>query len=394
MAASSSNNAIAAASGAAADASNCATAAASGASDASALEIDVAEILSSHRKRSANLTWKRLLAGHLNRGKKNGGAIIDGFVEDHMTYDERHEDRAPFRATLQIPHSFERGDNAACGATVEAELFDEGIQLASKMVLAKLFIRDATNHPAESRLTLHSVNWKVELADLLQEVRNTVRPQSSPQSFYRRQPAAPPSPPLPMPTTSRSSHSRAAARYESPDDPAQRVEEIKRVLRNMILTDGGETKPHRARRIQLGDGEAHMPGLVLARLVKPGKLLAFLTTHGGDEFEFTTEEKDGQQRLRTISFRRPQRQPAAPRTEPPPVAAAHVAPPTRGSFYGGGYDDWQPAAPAAHAAPAMNPLTSSSSSSSGGYDGRPAAPAAHAAESDERDSCDIDHVRL
>ena len=389
MAASSSNNAIAAASGAAADASNCATVAASGASDASALEIDVAEILSSHRKRSANLTWKRLLAGHLNRGKKNGGAIIDGFVEDHMTYDERHEDRAPFRATLQIPHSFERGDNAACGATVEAELFDEGIQLASKMVLAKLFIRDATNHPAESRLTLHSVNWKVELADLLQEVRNTVRPQSSsPQSFYRRQPAAPPSPPLPMPTTSRSNHSRAAARYESPDDPAQRVEEIKRVLRNMILTDGGETKPHRARRIQLGDGEAHMPGLVLARLVKPGKLLAFLTTHGGDEFEFTTEEKDGQQRLRTISFRRPQRQPAAPRTEPPPVAAAHVAPPTRGSFYGGGYDDWQPAAPAAH----VNPLSRSSSSSSGACvwlnydDGQPAAPAAHAAESDERES--------
>ena len=91
-----------------------------------------------------------------------------------------------------------------------------------------------------------------------------------------------------MPTTSRP---RAADRYESPDDLAARVEQVKIVLRRMILTDGGASTPNRARKIVLPDGTVHMPGMVLARLVKPRKLLEFLTTHGGDEFEFTTEEK-------------------------------------------------------------------------------------------------------
>ena len=239
MAASSSNNTTAAASGAS-DASNSATAAASGASDASVMETVVADLLSSRRKQHANLTWKRLLAGHLNRGKRNGGPIINGFVENHMTYEQI--DQATIRATLQIPHSFEYGDNAACGATVDAESQADGIQLACKMVLAKLFIRDTNNHPA-SRLTLHGVNWKVELADLLQQVRNIVGAPPSTQSFY----SVSPPPPLPMPTSSRP---RAADRYESPDDPAQRVEEIRGVLRQMVVTDGGATRPHYARKIR------------------------------------------------------------------------------------------------------------------------------------------------
>ena len=341
------NNAAAAASGASSepeDASNNATAAASSGAppDADAELLDrVVAVISSRRKYNAGLTWKRLLAGHTHRGKNNGGHIIDEFVDQYMTY-VQIDTEDTIRATLEIPHSFQRGDNAACGATVTAGSKDDGVQLASKNVLAKLFIRDATDHYPYSQLTLHAKNWKCERADLLQEVRNVVVGSPPPHSFY----SAPPQPPLPMPTTTR----RQAAGgdlYEPPADPAERVEEIKAVLRQMIDTDGGSTKPHYARKIWTADGNWQQPYTILARLVVPGKLREFLDTDGSDEFEYTTKpaKKDGEQVLDTIKYRDRSGgwwQPAAPHTGSQRWSVA-----ASGGAASGGAAAGQPAAPAA-----------------------------------------------
>ena len=144
-----------------------------------------------------------------------------------------------------------------------------------------------------------------------------------------------------MPTTTR----RQAAGgdlYEPPADPAERVEEIKAVLRQMIDTDGGSTKPHYARKIWTADGNWQQPYTMLARLVVPGKLREFLDTDGSDEFEYTTKPaNDGSdQVLYTIKFR--QGQPAAPHTTGPAAAAA---------ANDDTWSNWQHTAPAAHAAP-------------------------------------------
>ena len=329
----SNNNATAAASGAsgasnnetavangASDASNNATAAASGAASdaASSVLLDrVAEFISFRRTLSVAFRWRRLLAAHTNRRLtiENGRPIIYGIVDAYATYEQIDTDTIRF--TLQIPHSFEYGDDAACGATVHAESEVDGIQLASKMVLAKLFVRDATDNYPKSRLTLHAEHWNCGLADLLREVRNIVVGfPPPPQSFYSSS-SAPPQPPLPMPTTTSRQRRADDDLYEPPDDPAQRVEEIKDVFRRMIVETDGPMFDICARQIRTADGTRQKPYLLLARLVEPGKLLDFLDTHGRDEFEYTTRlAKGGEQVLHTLKFRSSsgRGQPAAPHT--------------------------------------------------------------------------------
>ena len=120
-----------------------------------------------------------------------------------------------------------------------------------------------------------------------------------------------------MPTTTSRQRRADDDLYEPPDDPAQRVEEIKEVFRRMIVETDGPMFDICARQIRTADGTRQKPYLRLARLVEPGKLLDFLDTHGRDEFEYTTRlAKGGEQVLHTLKFRSSsgRGQPAAPHT--------------------------------------------------------------------------------
>ena len=337
------NNAAAAASGASSeDASNNATAAASGAPDADTVLLDrVVAVISSRRKYNAGLTWKRLLANHTHRSKRNGGRVVDGYIDNYMTYLDisdtypRTYANRTIRATLEIPHSFTYGDNAACGATVTSWIEEDGKELACKMALATLFVRD-TNHYPDSMLTVHEANWTIGVADLLREVRAAVVGHPPPQLFCSPASGGPANvaPPIPMPTTRR--QRTADDLYdEPPDDHAQHVEEIKAMLRQMIETNGGETTPTFARQIRATDDHR-------TRCSKLQELREFLDADGSDEFEYTTKPaNDGSdQVLYTIKFR--QGQPAAPHTTGPAAAAAANDDP---------WSNWQHTAPAAHVAP-------------------------------------------
>ena len=130
------------------------------------------------------------------------------------------------------------------------------------------------------------------------------------------------------------------------------------------------TRPHRARQIRLDDGRRVKPGLVLGRLVEPGKLREFLDTHGRDEFAYDTKRRHGQERLNTIRFRR-----AAPGREWQPAAPG-------GQPAAPGREEWQHAAPAAaHAVPPQTFYR--------GLDGQPAAPLQ--SESSDSDSSESHH---
>ena len=201
----------------------------------------------------------------------------------------------------QIPHSFKEGDNAVVRASVRADPKEDGIEEVCKVVLTKLFIRDAVSYP-DSKLALRNNNWKTAIPDLLQEVGTLVTGQ----------PMAPADPirPLPIPP---SQSARAEKLYEAPVDKAARVRDTLCLVREIVGNEDGNAKLSHLKFFRGKPAWQH-----IGKLVEPTGLLPFLKMHcAAGEFEW---DADGDKLY-------PIRRSVGLHVAPPPDIGQPVAPP-------------------------------------------------------------------
>ena len=270
---------------------------------------DVGELVESLVRLTKQVSWRRILSAHVHKSKKIGGPVCVS-VNEHLTVEDCLGDREGLslkKAVLILPHSFDSGDNAACGAEATADGEKLAIEQVCKKVLIELFVRDVDNTP--SRLVLHANHWQTSVEDLLAGVFGIVSWQPAAEPGAERVP-------LPLPQTRAQS---GQGLYEPPIDEAAREQEVLAFLRRLCdNAPRGEAAPSRLSKIQMPTGKLESAWKELAKLLKPGGLQPFLKAHA-DEFAFDVRKG------KLYSFRRqssPHQPAPTARLAAPPAAHA------------------------------------------------------------------------
>ena len=143
--------------------------------------------------------------------------------------------------------------------------------------MIELILRDAQENLPDSQLNLVDNNWKTSMIDLLREVAEAVGGSASGDITHA------------CTLQRRSMGGRRPPKgwifYEEAEDEAVREQEVLQLLRSICAN---ERNGPSQRQLQLPIGERIPAWKELARLLKPGTLLAFLRAHA-DEFEFVLE---------------------------------------------------------------------------------------------------------
>ena len=202
-------------------------------------------------------TWKHVVNYHFQHAADLSGPInVPGFVQ--LT---KELDTGRSTATVAFPNSFEKGDEAFCGAAGVAINEDVAVEGAFKIVFLKLLLRDAFENYPTCKVNLNSRDWKISRRCFLTEIARVVAVD---YLEIRRNPN-----PATLPL-------RARSLYQAPTDQETRNAEIVELLKviscsvhgwfqlrsfsGLITTPSGEIAPWRE----------------LARLVTPYSLVQFL----------------------------------------------------------------------------------------------------------------------
>ena len=102
-------------------------------------------------------TWKHVVNYHFQHAADLSGPInVPGFVQ--LT---KELDTGRSTATVAFPNSFEKGDEAFCGAAGVAINEDVAVEGAFKIVFLKLLLRDAFENYPTCKVNLNSRDWKI-----------------------------------------------------------------------------------------------------------------------------------------------------------------------------------------------------------------------------------------